>query len=268
VRSQLQQGAPFSALARQFSQAPSAGSGGDIGWVVEGQLDDALNAQLNKMRPGTISDPVKGPGGVYLLALRQKQVAAGAKVSANDQPMEVPTQPAGPASMKIVRGPSAQIRLTRLLIPLDPAASKGKMDAARNKAVALFRGANGCGAALGQLVKSVGGVQSMDMGSLPYNDLQPEFKKILRETPNGRPTPPLRSGQGIEMFVVCSGGSVVEVTRPQGGPMQALAPKTEAFKMPTKEDIENRLFSQQLSMASRRYLRDIRRDATIEIREE
>jgi peptidyl-prolyl cis-trans isomerase SurA len=176
--------------------------------------------------------------------------------------------PAGPAQVKIISGPQAQIELTRVLIPLDAAASKAKQDAARNKAIAMFRGANGCGAGLNQLVKSVGGVQTLSMGKLPYNDLQPDFKKLLRETPNGRPTPPLRSSQGIEMFVVCSGGSKVEVTQAPGGPTRSAAPKTEAFKMPTKEDIENRLFQQQLSMMSRRYLRDLRRDGTIEIREE
>jgi peptidyl-prolyl cis-trans isomerase SurA len=268
IRSQLQQGAPFSALARQYSQTSSAGNGGDIGWVAEGQLDDALNSRLAKMRPGTISDPIQVESGVYILALRQKQTAAGSNPTAADQPEEIPTGPAGPAQVKIIAGPQAQIALVRLLIPLDPAASKPKQDSAREKAVALFRGANGCGAGLNQLVKSVGGIQTMDMGKLPYNDLQPDFKKLLRETPNGRPTPPLRSGQGIEMYVVCSGGSKVEITQAPGGPTRSAAPKTEAFKMPTKEEIENRLFSQQLTSASRRYLRDLRRDAVIEIREE
>lgn len=269
IRGQLQQGAPFAALARQHSQSSSAGTGGDIGWIIEGQLEDALDRQLTKMRPGSVSEPIRAAGGVYLIALRQKQTAAGTKPEDSDQPTEIPAAPTGPAQVKIVRGPQAQIALTRLLIPLDPAASKEKQEAARQKAIALFRGANGCGAPLNTLIRSVGGVTRTDMGNLPYNDLQPDFKKILRETPNGRPTPPLRSGQGIEMFVICSGGSQVEVIPgASGGPSRSAAPRTEAFKMPTKEDIENRLFQTQLNAAARRYLRDLRRDATIEIREE
>jgi peptidyl-prolyl cis-trans isomerase SurA len=268
IRNQMQQGAPFSALARQYSQSASAGNGGDIGWVSEGQLDEALNSRLVKMRPGTISDPITVEGGVYILALRQKQTAAGTKPTDADQPQEIPVGPAAPGEVKIISGPQAQISLTQLMIPLDPAASKEKQESARQKAIALFRGANGCGAGLNQLVKSVGGVQSVSMGSLPYNDLQPEFKKILRETPNGRSTPPLRSSRGIEMFVVCAGGSKVEVTPGAAGPTRAAAPKTEAFKVPTKEEIENRIYGQQITAAARRYLRDLRRDATIEIREE
>jgi peptidyl-prolyl cis-trans isomerase SurA len=266
LRNQMGQGAPFSALARQFSQSSSAGTGGDIGWVSEGQLEAELNAVLVKMRPGTVSDPIKTVSGIYILALRQKQTAAGSKPEAADQPAEVPAQPAGPAQVKIVKGPSAQIGLARILIPLDATAPKAKQDAAREKAIKLYRGANGCGAELNQLAGSLG-VQVMNMGKLPYNDLDGQFKKILEQTPNGRSTPPLRSAQGIEMFVVCSGGSQIQVTQ-AAGPAQAAAPRTEPFKMPTKEDIENRLFQQQLSMMSRRYLRDLRRDATIEIREE
>lgn len=267
IRGQMQQGASFAALARQYSQSPSAGNGGDIGWVSEGQLEPALNAQLVKMRPGSVSDPIQVEGGVYILALRQKQTAAGTKPTDADQPQEIPTGPTGPGEVKIISGPQAQIALVQLLIPLDAAASKAKQETVRQKAIALYRAANGCGPGLNQAVKSVGGVQMVNMGSLPYNDLQPDFKKLLRETPNGRSTPPLRSGRGIEMFVVCSGGSKIEITAPAGGPARAAAPKTEAFKVPTKEEIENRIYGQQLSGMARRYLRDLRRDATIEIRE-
>jgi peptidyl-prolyl cis-trans isomerase SurA len=35
----------------------------------------------------------------------------------------------------------------------------------------------------------------------------------------------------------------------------------------TKEEVENRLYNQELSMLARRYLRDLRRDATIEMRD-
>ena len=51
---QLQNGAPFPNIARQFSQSPSAASGGDIGWVHEGQLASELNAALDKMAIGAV----------------------------------------------------------------------------------------------------------------------------------------------------------------------------------------------------------------------
>jgi peptidyl-prolyl cis-trans isomerase SurA len=36
--------------------------------------------------------------------------------------------------------------------------------------------------------------------------------------------------------------------------------------LPSREQVESRLLDQQLSLASRRWLRDLRRDATIETR--
>ncbi len=38
IVNQLHQGAPFAMVARQFSQHPTAATGGDIGWVYDGQL--------------------------------------------------------------------------------------------------------------------------------------------------------------------------------------------------------------------------------------
>src|SRR5262249_43173976 len=42
---QLRAGAPFQSLARQFSQSGAA-TGGDLGWVSQGMLDDTLLVEL------------------------------------------------------------------------------------------------------------------------------------------------------------------------------------------------------------------------------
>ena len=57
VLNQLQQGAPFPVVARQFSQHPSAATGGDMGWINDGQLAPELNTALAKMEMGAISEP-------------------------------------------------------------------------------------------------------------------------------------------------------------------------------------------------------------------
>jgi hypothetical protein len=71
----------------------------------------------------------------------------------------------------------------------------------------------------------------------------------------------LVGAQGVEMFVICAGGMVPEVT------MGESRPTVTKQGDPTKEDVENRLYNQELSMLARRYLRDLRRDATIEMRD-
>ena len=75
--------------------------------------------------------------------------------------------------------------------------------------------------------------------------------------------PPLRGAKGVELYVICEGGMRPAVSA--GGSPDEMGEKPAAEV--TKEEIENRLFNQELSMLSRRYLRDLRRDATIEIKE-
>src|SRR3569833_1588510 len=89
IINQLHQGAPFAMAARQFSQHPTAATGGDIGWVYDGQMAPELNAVVSKLEVGTISAPIRSTGGYYVLAVRERQEAAGTKT------VEAPKGPTG-----------------------------------------------------------------------------------------------------------------------------------------------------------------------------
>src|SRR4029077_1372481 len=91
VENQLHQGAPFPVVARQFSQHPSAATGGDMGWINDGQLAPELNVALGKMELGAISDPIRSTGGYYILARRERQEPLGTQIA------NIPTGPSGPA---------------------------------------------------------------------------------------------------------------------------------------------------------------------------
>ena len=41
-----------------------------------------------------------------------------------------------------------------------------------------------------------------------------------------------------------------------------------AFVMPTRQQVEEQLFDQQISAYARRYLRDLKRDANIQVRDD
>src|SRR4029078_12341823 len=73
VQNQLRQGAPFRVVARQFSQHPSAATGGDMGWINEGQLAPELNTALSKLEVGAITEPVRSTGGYYVLGRGELQ---------------------------------------------------------------------------------------------------------------------------------------------------------------------------------------------------
>ena len=59
----VRDGAPFAAVARQFSQGSSAISSGDVGWVLEDQLASEIAAIVSGMDIGQVSNPGSpGPG--------------------------------------------------------------------------------------------------------------------------------------------------------------------------------------------------------------
>jgi peptidyl-prolyl cis-trans isomerase SurA len=250
---QLRQGANFPALARQFSQSATASSGGDLGWVVIGDLPASIAEKVKSMAPGTVSEPIRAAGGYYLVALRQKRLAAGSAPQKQAAPQ--PAQAAQPEQkMKPV------VTLGRISLPVAGTPSKAKEEQIRNVSIEIFRNVNGCGTA-GQVAKARGATFQM-VGAVTVRDLAPQFADILRKTPNGRATPPLRGAKGVELYVICEGG-MRQAVAPGAPDEMGEKPAAEV----NKEEIENRLFNQEISMLSRRYLRDLRRDATIEIKE-
>jgi len=79
---QMQQGAPFPAVARQFSAAATAANGGDAGWISPGEMPAEVDAALEQLRPGQLSRPIPVKDGVYIIYLREKR--AGAKAALVD----------------------------------------------------------------------------------------------------------------------------------------------------------------------------------------
>ena len=70
---QIRGGAPFSAVAAQFSDSATAAVGGDIGWVLPGQLDPEVDQTLAKMQKDEVAGPIRAAGGFYILQLRDQR---------------------------------------------------------------------------------------------------------------------------------------------------------------------------------------------------
>jgi len=70
-------GARFDELARRNSQHKiSADKGGDIGWLVESQLQPAIRAKIAGMMRGDVSDPIRGDQGWHIVRLIDTKPAA------------------------------------------------------------------------------------------------------------------------------------------------------------------------------------------------
>lgn len=77
--------APFPQVANQFSQGASAARGGDLGWVQDGQLPDALNDALQPLKDGELTAPVRSLTGYHILLLRGKRSVAAENIPPRDQ---------------------------------------------------------------------------------------------------------------------------------------------------------------------------------------
>lgn len=68
-------GADFAALAREFSEGPTAPRGGDLGFFVKGQMVPEFDAAAWAMKPGEISDPVRTQFGFHIIKVDDRQAA-------------------------------------------------------------------------------------------------------------------------------------------------------------------------------------------------
>ena len=75
LKTKLDAGADFAELARDNSEAESAGSGGDFGWVAKGQLDERLVNAIFAAKIGSTTEPVGVVGdGLYLFKVLGEEV--------------------------------------------------------------------------------------------------------------------------------------------------------------------------------------------------
>lgn len=216
--SQLQQGAPFQAVARQFSASATAASGGDAGWIGAGEMPTEVEQALEQMRPGQLSRPIPVRDGVYIIYLRDKRAGAGATM----------------------------VHLKQAAVSLPAGADDAQLAAARARLEQVRPRFDGCDG-LEAAAEGVPGVIAGDLGEAEIADLAPAFRDAAQSLDAGQLSQPIRTQAGLHLVAVCQ-------KRASGAPQIS------------REQVENRLWSQQLALIARRYMRDLRNSATIETR--
>lgn len=209
---QMRQGAPFGAIANQFSVCPSAANGGDLGWVRSGELAPELDTVLQQLNKGSVSVPVESDGLVYLLAVRDKKSAAEAGVPTYQMAYVGIDAAAGEAGAKAIL---ENMRLSNIC---------------DGEALNVDLGPN-AGATV--------------LPPLPASEVEPQFRTEIAGLNRGEASTPILAGGEYHGVVMC------EVD--------------EGLGLPSRSQIKDRLASQQLALISRRYLRDIRRDSSVDI---
>ena len=125
-------------------------------------------------------------------------------------------------------------------------ASAAKIAEAQAKLLALRPRITGCDN-LAAAAAKVPGVVSGDLGEADIKDLAPAFRAAAASLQIGEVSAPIRTEAGLHLVALCS--------RRHGG-ADALS----------RDQIENRLYGQELAMIAKRAFRDLRTSATIETR--
>ena len=73
IYKKLKEGGDFDELAKQFSQGPNAEKGGDMGYIERGQMLEALDNIIFKLKPGEFSEPVKSEIGYHIFKVEDIQ---------------------------------------------------------------------------------------------------------------------------------------------------------------------------------------------------
>lgn len=215
---ELQKGAPFAAVARQFSSSPTAANGGDVGWVSPGEMPVEVDRALEQLRPGQLSQPIPVKDGVYIVYLRERRAG----------------------------GSSTLINLKQAAVALPRDASDAQVAAAREKLESLRPKVKGCDNLEVQAAK-VEGVVAGDLGEAESKDLAPAFREAAESLQVGQVSEPIRTDAGLHLIAVCG-------------------KRASGSELMDHDQVENRLYGQQLAMIAKRYLRDLRNSATIETR--
>lgn len=172
---QLRAGASFPIVAQQFSFAPSASTGGDMGWITTGELKPEVIPVVEQMTAGTISDPIVVRGGVMIVAVREKRAPTPPKSKLKLK--EMSTKVAAGSQEAVWRRAEQSVRQSR--------------DALRNGCDGVTRAAQRAS------------VEALDLGELEDSDLSEPFKTQALALSRTQASPVFRSDSGVHVLVLC-----------------------------------------------------------------
>jgi peptidyl-prolyl cis-trans isomerase SurA len=137
----------------------------------------------------------------------------------------------------------ATVNLKQLLFALPPDAAADQLEQARTKAAELQQRIESC-ESFDALAEEHGSPGSGDLGTLKLSELPEDLRRVIGPLTIGQASAPMRVAAGISLLLVCS----------------------REDDSIDREKIRNSLIAQRLDMLARRYLRDLRRAATVDVR--
>lgn len=184
---QIKHGASFAELARQFSHASSAASGGDLGWVTPSTLPPDIEKIVNQMQPGTLGGPYRLTGGYYILVLVDRRDGSDTD--------------------------AVRYNLTQIVFPLAADATEAQAEAVVAKAKAMTADIRSC-ADLNALGQKISPDLSGPIGDVLASQVPGALRPIVEKAKVAVPFDPLPVRGGIGVYMICGrSGGPAEINR-------------------------------------------------------
>jgi peptidyl-prolyl cis-trans isomerase SurA len=227
---QMRRGARFSAIAQQFSQSATAAVGGDLGWIRAEQLSPDLAKAVDKLRPGELSPPIRTGAGYYLMLVLDRRSGRGGGGSGGGGDAE-----------------DTALRIVQVVFPLSAQASEAAKRAAVAEAQNTRSVAKNCEDML--RIGREKAPQLSSEGTVRLSQIAPQMRSLVLGLGIGQPSQPILQKNGVGVIMVCE-------KKTAGGPAT----------LPTRDEVAESLMRQRLDTLARRYMRDLRRTAFVDVR--
>lgn len=145
------------------------------------------------------------------------------------------------------KGPSETVVvLKQVFFPLPAKAALNDVRTQVDLAKTVSSAIDGC-KDLDAVAKEVRSPRPANLGKFTYSDLTRDIRMAIDGLPLGRASKPVKTPDGVMLLMVC----------------ERIEPK---FELPSRAAVVDQLTNRRLELMSRRYLRDIRRAAVVDIR--
>ncbi|ASK88106.1 peptidylprolyl isomerase [Sphingorhabdus sp. SMR4y] len=205
ILEQIRAGGSFVAYARQFSEASTAATGGDLGWVRPAQLPPTLAQAAEQMQVGQVVGPIEVPGGfsiLYLIDSRQVLTA---------DPR------------------NALLSLKQLAIDFPAGVTEAQASARAAKFASETQAIKGCGAANEVAAKL--GASVVDNDQVRLRDLPAALQGAIGQLQIGQASQPFGSVEdGVRVLILCG----------RDDPQSAAAPSFDAIMSRLENDRINK----------------------------
>ena len=151
---------------------------------------------------------------------------------------------------KIAQSESTPITLDlrQIFLPIPERSGPSDIEAQIDLAKTVRDTASSC-TDFSDLAKEVGSPRPPSLGKFALKDLSPAIREVVKDVPAGKISDPVKMPDGVMVLMVCNR---------DGG--------TSVIKLPDRDEIADRLMNERMSLGARRYMRDIRLAAVIDVR--